>query len=161
VTDAFIVKVQVEEEPVQAPLQPVKVNPAEGDAASVMLLPLLKVLLQLEAQELPSEKPTPPVPVMVRFNVRVTTTAENVAETFLAASMVTVQVDEEPLQAPPQPLKVKPGAAAAASVTVLPLLKVRVQLAAQELPSEKPTPPLPTTVRFKPNGVGAVDVGFI
>ena len=147
-TDAFIVTVQVDDVPLQAPLQPEKVNPCEGAAAKVMLLPLLKVLLQLEAQELPSEKPTPPVPVMLRFNVRVTTAAENVADTVLAASIVTEQVDELPLQAPLHPVKVKPDAGVAVSVTTLPLLKVLLQLEAQELPSEKPTPPVPAMARL-------------
>jgi hypothetical protein len=157
---ASIVTEHVDDVPLQAPLHPEKVKPVEGAAAKVTTVPLLKVLLQLEAQELPSEKPTPPVPEMVRFNARVTTAAEKVADTFLASLIVTVQVEEVPAQAPPQPAKVNPAAGAAAKVMVLPLLKVLAQLAEHELPSEKPTPPAPVIVRFKPNGVGVVALGL-
>lgn len=157
---ASIVTVQVVVVPLQAPLHPAKVKPVDGAATKVTVLPLLKVLLQLEAQELPSEKPTPPVPEMVRFNARVTTAAEKVADTFLASLIVTVQVEDVPAQAPPQPAKVNPAAGAAAKVMVLPLLKVLAQLAEHELPSEKPTPPVPVIVRLKPNGAGVVALGL-
>ena len=101
-----------------------------------------------------------PVPEMVRFNARVTTAAEKVADTFLASLIVTVQVEDVPAQAPPQPAKANPAEGAATNVTVLPLLKVLAQLAEQELPSEKPTPPVPAIVRFKPKGVGVAEVGL-
>jgi hypothetical protein len=65
--DACMLNTQVDKVPLQAPLQPEKVNPAGAAAAKVMLLPLLNILLQLATQELPSEKPAAPVPAIVRF----------------------------------------------------------------------------------------------
>ena len=66
-----------------------------------------------------------------------------------------------PLQAPLHPVKVKPDAGVAVSVTVLQLLKVLLQIEVQELPSGKRTLPVPAMERFKPSVVGVVAVGFM
>jgi hypothetical protein len=57
-----------------------------------------------------------------------------VAVTVLAALIDRVQVLAEPLQAPPQPVKVLPDAAAAVRVTLTPDEKLAEQVLPQEMP---------------------------
>jgi hypothetical protein len=75
----------------------------------------------------------------------VTTVAVKLAETLLAAFIVTVHA-AVPLHAPPQPVKLWPLVACAIKLTLVPVLKGLVQLALQTLPSEKLTLPAPETV---------------
>jgi len=73
--------------PVQAPLQPVKVEPVEAAAVRVTLVPLVKLALQVEPQLTPVglEVTVPePVPLLVRVRVEVVTEeAEAVAHASL------------------------------------------------------------------------------
>lgn len=70
--------------------------------------------------------------------------ALKVAPTFLAAVMATVHVLNEPVHAPLQPAKVEPVAAAAVSVTLVPVAKEALQDAPQEMPAgELETVPFP------------------
>jgi hypothetical protein len=76
----------------------------------------------VEPQLIPDgELVTVPVPVPVFTSVRAKLWIVNVAVADLAAFIVTTQLPV-PVQAPLQPLKVDPAAAAAVSVTEVPLL---------------------------------------
>src|SRR5215468_2375766 len=105
--------------PVQAPLQPEKVEPLAAVAVRVTEVPLAKLALHVLPQLMPAgEEVTVPLPepalVTVRFGLAVVL---NVAVTDFAAVIGTVQV-LVPVQAPLQPAKVEPLAAAAVRVTV-------------------------------------------
>ena len=96
--------------PVHAPVQPVNVLPLSGVAVKDTPAEVEKLAVAVE-QEAPQEMPlgllvTVPLPVFVRVTVRVVAVAVKVAETLLAADMLTVQVLEDPAQAPPQLVKV-------------------------------------------------------
>jgi hypothetical protein len=60
---------------------------------------------------------------------------ENVAVTDRTSLKVTLQTVAAPLQAPPQPLKRALAPGAAVKVTMVPLVKVVEQLAAQLIPA--------------------------
>src|SRR6202162_6007928 len=108
--------------PLQAPLQPVKVDPAAALAVSVTTVPLLKLALQVVPQLIPVGllvNVAVPVPALVTLNLQTGTL--NVAVTDFAALIVTLQVPV-PVQAPLQPANVDPAAAFAVSVTTVPLL---------------------------------------
>lgn len=112
--------------PVQAPLQPLNVLPLSGVAVKVTLLVVGKLPVAVE-QDVPHEMPlgllaTVPLPVLVRVTVRVVALVVKLAETLCAAVMLTVQVLEDPEQAPPQLVKADPELAAAVSVTLVPLV---------------------------------------
>ena len=59
---AFIATVQVAAAPVQAPLQPVKLEPVAAAAVSVTLVPLAKVTWHVEPQSMPAGLVTEPLP---------------------------------------------------------------------------------------------------
>ena len=74
----------------------------------------------------------------------VVVTAVNVAVTDCAAVIETEQMLEVPLHAPPHPVKVEPLAAMARTLTVVPEVKLAVQVAPQLMPvGELVTVPLP------------------
>ena len=76
----------------------------------------------------------------------------NVAVTDCAALIVTVQVPV-PLHAPPQPAKLEPEVAEAVSVTLVPCVKLAVQVVPQLIPAglELTVPaPLPFLVTLRP-----------
>jgi hypothetical protein len=132
---ASSVTVQVDE-PLQAPLQPVKLEPAAATAVSVTVAPLVKSFWQLAPQAMPAGLlATEPLPVPVFATVRCTGRSVNVAVTDRAALIATLQVAEEPAQAPLQPVKLEPAAAVAVSVTVDPLAKSCSQVAPQAMPA--------------------------
>jgi hypothetical protein len=118
--EALIVSMH-ERAPVQAPLQPPNVEPVLARAVRVTLLFNPKVELHVAPQLMPvGELVTTPLPVPAGVTVTVGAPAGGVvsklAETLVAAFIATTQ-DPVPLQAPPQPVKVDPLVAAAASVT--------------------------------------------
>ena len=107
--------------PEQAPLQPVKVEPTSGAADKISVCALEKEILQEALDEgqktLPDAPPEiAPLPVPALLNVRM---AEKFAVTSLAASMVTVQVVADPVQAPLQPLNNAPALGVAVKVTTV------------------------------------------
>ena len=59
----------------------------------------------------------------------------NVAVTDRATSSVTVQVADDPVHAPLQPVKLEPAAATAVSVTDAPFVKSFSQVAPQSMPA--------------------------
>jgi hypothetical protein len=119
---AVMLSVQVADEPEQSPDQPVKVDPAAGAAVKVTDVPSLNDVEQVEPQLMPAgELVTVPDPEPDLTTESVRCTRPNVAVTLRAAVMATVQVVEVPEQAPLQPVNVDPAAAAAVSVTEVPL----------------------------------------
>ena len=136
--------------PVQAPLQPVKVEPDAAAAVRVTLVPLLKFVLHVLPQLTPlGEELTVPVPVppLVIVNVYVTGIAVKVAVTLCAEVRLTVQVPV-PEHAPLQPVKVEPDAAAAVRVTDVPLLKLALHVLPQLIPAgDEVTVPVVVTDR--------------
>jgi hypothetical protein len=106
--------------PLQAPLQPVNVEPAAAVAVSVTTAPSLNDAEHVAPQSIPVgvlvTEPDPP-PLLVAVSVCVTTA--NVAVT--AWSLVIVTVHEPlPVQGPLHPVKVDPDAGVAARVTFAP-----------------------------------------
>jgi hypothetical protein len=142
---ALIVTVQVLVVPVQAPDQPLKVDPAVTAAVKVTLLFWLKLAAQVAPQLMPAgELVTVPAPVPDLVTVSCTGTAEKLAVTAFAALIVTVQVLAVPVHDPDQPLKVDPAVATAVKMTLLFLLKLAAQVAPQLMPAgELVTVPAP------------------
>ena len=94
------------EVPVQAPDQPVKVEPRAGEAERVTSVPCAKEAEQVVPQEMPrGEDVTVPEPVPPFWSERVKRFWEKLAVTLWLAVMERVQV-EVPVQAPDQPVKV-------------------------------------------------------
>jgi hypothetical protein len=108
--------------PVQAPPQLVNVALLVGVAVRVIVVPELKVALQLVPPfpQLIEAPVTRPAPVTVTFSGKVLEPPLNVATTVFAASKVTVQIVAAPVQAPLQPVKVAPAAGVAVRVAVEP-----------------------------------------
>jgi hypothetical protein len=138
------VQVPIPEQP--PPLHPLNVEPPAADAVSVTTVPPLYASEQSAPQLIPAglEVTVPlPVPDFVTFSVNVWTCALKLAVTVVAVFIVTVQV---PVPEPPplQPANVDPPAAAAVSVTTVPLVYDSEQSAPQLIPAgEDVTVPLP------------------
>jgi hypothetical protein len=132
--------------PVQAPLHPVKLEPAAGVAVSVTIVPLLKLAVQVPGQFIPAGLLlTVPPPTTVTESAK---TWVNVAVTDSAALIVTVQIPV-PVQAPLHPAKLQPEAGVAVSITEVPLSKVVEQTPGQVIPDGLlVTVPLPAIVTF-------------
>lgn len=106
------------------PDHPVNREPDAATAVRVTTTLFWKVLLQLlgDAQAIPSGEEFN-VPLPVPANAVVSVRELNVAETYRAADMVTVQVEAEPLQTPPpHPVNVSPVSGVAVSTTEVPEL---------------------------------------
>ncbi len=132
---ALIVTVQVPV-PVQAPLQPVKAEPAAGVAVKVRAVPLAYAAAQVVPQEMPAGAlVTVPIPAPALVTVSANDWRAKVAVTELAALTVTVQV-AVPEQPPPlQPVKVEPATGAAVKVTAVPLANDAEQVVPQLIPA--------------------------
>ena len=120
--------------PVQAPDQPMNVEPVAGLAVSVTVVLAGKVAVQVLPQLMPlGVLVTEPVPEpsLVTVMVLLTALASNCALTLRAWSMLTVQL-AVPLHAPVQPAKTDPAVAVAVKVT----LELAPNLAEQLLPQE-------------------------
>jgi hypothetical protein len=103
--------------PVQAPLQPVKLEPVAAAAVRVTVDPEVKFALQVAPQVIPAGLlVTLPVPVPLLETVRAKLGSVKLAVTLCAWAIVTVHVPV-PVQAPLQPVKVEPVPAAAVRVT--------------------------------------------
>ncbi len=141
---------------VQAPDQPLKVDPAAGAAVSVMVVFWLKLAVQVTPQLIPvGVLVIVPIPVPVLLMVKPNWMALKLAVTVCAALIVTVQVAVVPVQAPDQPLKVDPAVAAAVNVTLLFWLKLAAQVAPQLIPAGVlVTVPVPVPVLVMDNWTG-------
>ena len=138
--------------PLQAPLQPVKVEPVPGVAVRVTVLPAAMVALQVLPQFTPAgdEVTVPaPVPALVTLSVEVVGVLRaKVAVRRLAAS--TTNMQGLFVQAPLQPVKVEPVAGTGVSVTVVPEAMFALQVLPQLMPAgdevtvPAPVPALPT-----------------
>jgi hypothetical protein len=133
---AFIVTAQVVAVPVQAPLQPMKVEPVAAAALRVTWVLKLNELVQVAPQLMPAGVlVTVPVPVPVLFTVRLKVWTAKAAVTVVLAVIVTAQVVAVPVQAPPQPVKVEPVAGVAVKVTGVPVTYEAVHAVPQLMPA--------------------------
>jgi hypothetical protein len=122
--------------PEHAPPQPANVEPLAAAAVRVTDVPLEKFALQADPQFTPDgfEVTVPaPVPAFVTLSAKLVVELLNVAVTDRAAVIETVQA-LVPLHAPLQPANVEPPAAAAMSVTDVPLAYGALQLPPQSMP---------------------------
>ena len=123
--------------PVQAPLQPVKVEPVVAAAVRVTGVPAGKAPLQVLLHAIPvGEDVTMPDPVPLMVRVRgyvVEVPRVKVAVTLLPASTTRVQ-PPVPVQAPLQPVKVEPEAGVALRAMLVPEVKEALQLPPQSTP---------------------------
>ena len=117
---AVSVSVQVAALPLQAPLQPMNVDPGAATAVSVTLVPFANVVSQMAPQSmLAGLLVTEPLPVPALVTVSWRCSGVKVAVTEVAAVIGTVQA-AVPVQAPLQPAKLEPAAGTAVSVTLVP-----------------------------------------
>jgi hypothetical protein len=117
---ALIVTVQVPVPGHPASLQPVKVEPVEGVAVSVTIIPWSYDSLQSPPQSIPAGLlVTPPEPLPPFVTVR-SHTFVNVAVTVLSELIVTMQVPVPGQPASLQPANLEPAAAVAVRVTTVP-----------------------------------------
>ena len=121
--------------PAHAPLHPVNIAPAPGVALRVTRVPLLNDAEQVAPQLTPAGVlVTAPGPAPARLTVSTKDCRPKLADTELAALMVTVHAPV-PVQAPLQPVKVAPAAGVAVSVTAAPLLNDAEQVVPQLMPA--------------------------
>src|SRR5205807_795823 len=119
--------------PVQAPLQPVKVEPAAGAAVRVTTVPVVKEVEQVAPQEIPAGvlvTVPPPAPDLVTASDESIDAAVPVATAVIVTAQVPVPVQPPPLQ----PVKVEPAAGAAVKVTTVPIVKEFEHVAPHEIP---------------------------
>ena len=141
VTDftASIVTSQVNAVPVQAPLQPAKLEPLMIEAVNFTMVFWLNEALQIGSQLIPAgllETLPDPDPALLTVKAKVFAGAVlKVAVTVCAALMLTSQDAAVLLQAPLQPAKTLPLAGAAISVMFDPLAKFAVQVVPQLIPA--------------------------
>jgi hypothetical protein len=124
--------------PAHAPDQPLKIEPAAGVDASVTLFPAPMFALQVAPQSIVpgGTLATVPAPVPARLTVsaKLPGAAVKLAVTFRAALIVTTH-RPVPVQSPLQPAKVAPPVGVALSVTGVPALKEKTQVAPQSMPA--------------------------
>jgi len=120
---AFIVTVQVEALPEQAPVHPTKVLPDAGAADNVTAVPLAYDWLHVPGlvQLMPAGfEVTEPAPPTVTCSGSICTAGAKLAETFSVALATITHVGVLPEHTPPHPTNVCPDAGAALRVTVVP-----------------------------------------
>src|SRR3954453_21701433 len=141
--------------PLQAPDQPVNDDPSAAAAVSFTVVPTSYTALQVTPQGMPAGALVTlpePLPAFVTVSV-------GVAVKFAVALCATVSSTSQvpvPLQAPLQPVKRDPAAAAAVRVTLVPSSNVWLQVAPHAMPSGAlvtvpvPLPVLATVSVFGP-----------
>jgi hypothetical protein len=148
----FIVHAQVSAVPLQAPLQPLKVEPNAAAAVSVIGVPDDTVAAHSVPHAIPAVGPVTvpsPVPVVVTESSEGGAGGSKLAVTVVAAFTVTTQA-AVPLHAPPQPMKIEPPVGAAVRVNCVPGFTVSEQSAPQAIPAgelvtvPEPAPPVVT-----------------
>lgn len=147
----FIVSAQVPV-PEQAPDQPAKTYPVEGEAVRSTTVPYENAAEQVPGQEMPEgELVTVPLPLALTVSVW-GGKGVNVAPTLLAPFIVSAQVPA-PEQAPDQPENVYPVEGEAVRVTVVPYVNPTEQVLGQEMPEgELVTVPVPLTLTVSVSG---------
>jgi 3D (Asp-Asp-Asp) domain-containing protein len=136
--------------PVQAPLQPVNVDPVAGVAVSKTAVGESKLCTQVDPQLIPvGDDVTVPDPVPDGVTVRANLLggwAAKMAITLVTAPTLMTHGAVPVHPAPDQPEKSQPVAGVAVSVTDVPKLKFAVQVAPQVIPAgAEPTVPEPTS----------------
>jgi hypothetical protein len=136
--------------PVHVPPQLPKMAPLAGVAVRVIVVPELKVALQVLAPfpQLIDPPVTRPGPETETFNDKALDPPLKVAITVFDASKVTVQVVAVPVQAPLQPVNVAPAPGVAVSVALDPAVRFALVQVVAPFPQLIPLPvtvPLPTT----------------
>src|SRR5262245_27855896 len=108
---ALIPTTQVGADPVHAPPQPLKREPAAGVAVRVTWVPAANEPVHVPGHAMvPGLLETAPEPAPFFWTANeYEVLRTNVADAVLAASIVTVQVAPAPAHAPPQALSVYPG----------------------------------------------------
>jgi hypothetical protein len=123
--------------PLQAPDHPTKLEPAAGLALSVTFVPVAKLALHVVPQLIPAGVlVTVPVPLPDSVTVNVSLLATDAAKVAVAERLpltVTVQVPV-PLHAPDHPVNVELAAGVAVRVTLVPSLKLALQVVPQLMP---------------------------
>ena len=151
-------------DPLHAPPQPAKLEPLAGVAVRVTLEACPKLATQIAPQAMPPgllEMLPVPVPDLLTVSAKFVGAGGVVAKlavTFWDALIVTVQVEADPLHAPPQPVKLEPLKGAAVSVTLEPDAKLAVQVAPQAKPAgvlETPPVPVPALLTVTAKVCGA------
>ena len=135
--------------PEQAPVQPLKLEPALGEAESDTIVPAVKGALQAAPQKMPAGvEVTVPLPSASFTTSRSNVAGENVAVTVCAALIVRVHAPV-PVHAPDQPANVEDASGVAVSVTRVPDENELLQAAPQKIASgDEVTVPLPAPARF-------------
>jgi hypothetical protein len=133
-----------------APSQPANVFPAAAAAVNVSVLPAayfwMQVFVAPAPMHFPSGADTVPLPSTVIVSVPAGAVVK-VAETVFAEVIDTVQVNADPVQAPPHEVNDAPAAGVADSVTAEPVGRLALH-APEPFPHWIPPPltvPLPTT----------------
>lgn len=152
-TASSTVQTPVPEHP--EPDQPVKVEPAEGVAASVTDVPAANGAKHVVPQAMPAGLlDTEPDPAPALVTVKVFGLATKLAVTAASLVMVTTQMDVPEQPAPDQPLKADPGAGLAERMTSVFCGKACSHVTPQSMPAGElvsaPVPdPLRVTVRVR------------
>jgi hypothetical protein len=145
-------------EPVQAPVQPPKAEPAPGVAVKVTCVPAAKLAVQTVPHVIPAGAlVTLPVPAPVTVTVRPMTVGDaKVAVTVVVLVGATVQVPVPEQPPPDQPVKTEPVAGVAVSTIELPDEKLAEHVVPHEMPAGAlVTVPLPRPARTTANVTGA------
>lgn len=145
-------------EPLQAPLQPAKTEPATGVAVKVTDVPAVNVAVQTRLQVIPAGAlVTVPVPPPETVTVSPTVAEEaNVAVTVIALVGVTVQVPVPEQPPPDQPPKTEPPAGVAVRTTELPDGKLAEHVVPHVMPAGAlVTLPFPSPARTTVTATGA------
>ena len=130
--------VTLQEEPLQAPLQPANTEPSDAVSVNVTCVPLAKLPEHPSGQLIPCGALVTfplPVPASVTVNKKfVEVPAVKFATTVVAAVIVTVQVPVPSHGPAPQPANVPPFVGVAVKVTAVPLAKFAVHADGHEIP---------------------------
>jgi hypothetical protein len=135
--------------PEQAPLHPVKVEPALADAVRVTVVPISYASTQSAPQSIPAGTlVTVPAPSAALVTFRENFFRTKVAVTSFAASIVTTQLPVPEQPPPVQPEKLLFVVADAFKVTAAPTSYISLQSAPQSMPAgELDTVPVPLPAR--------------
>ena len=118
---ALALTTQVPVPPQAPPLQPLKINPASGDAVNVTVVPPGNCVLQIGLHEMPTGfEVTEPVPVPVLLMVTVNVGGGNVLKVAVTVALLITTQGPVPEQAPDHPANMDPGPAEAERVTAVP-----------------------------------------
>jgi hypothetical protein len=132
----FMVTVQGFTVPVHPPVQALNLEPATAVAVSLTALFWLKLAAQVAPQLTPAGVlTTVPAPVPALVTVSFIGIGKKLAVTVFARLITTVQVVVAPVQAPVQALNFEPDAAVAVNLTLVFVVKLKLQVTPQLIPA--------------------------